>query len=59
MKLSVHFFLSVFVLISSPALYSSDNNKTQLILLGTGTPNADPSRSGPALAISVLSLIHI
>ncbi|NDJ79052.1 MAG: MBL fold metallo-hydrolase [Chloroflexi bacterium] len=24
---------------------------TQLVLLGTGTPNADPDRSGPALAI--------
>ena len=27
--------------------------KTQLILLGTGTPNADPDRSGPSLAIVV------
>lgn len=26
---------------------------TQVILLGTGTPNADPDRSGPALAIVV------
>src|SRR5438045_9718828 len=24
---------------------------TRLVLLGTGTPNADPDRSGPALAI--------
>lgn len=27
--------------------------KTQIILLGTGTPNADPLRSGPAVAIVV------
>jgi len=28
-------------------------SRTQLVLLGTGTPNADPDRSGPALAIVV------
>ena len=28
-------------------------NKTQIVLLGTGTPNADPDRSGPAVAIVV------
>jgi ribonuclease BN (tRNA processing enzyme) len=27
--------------------------RTQLVLLGTGTPNAEPDRSGPALAIVV------
>lgn len=27
--------------------------RTQIILLGTGTPNADPDRSGPAVAIVV------
>ena len=54
MKLSIHFLLLVFILISPSDLHpAADDNKTQLILLGTGTPNADPSRSGPALAISV------
>jgi ribonuclease BN (tRNA processing enzyme) len=28
-------------------------SKTQVVLLGTGTPNADPDRSGPAVAIVV------
>ena len=28
-------------------------SKTQIVLLGTGTPNADPDRSGPAVAIVV------
>ena len=28
-------------------------HKTQIVLLGTGTPNADPDRSGPAVAIVV------
>src|SRR5262249_51034927 len=27
--------------------------RTQIVLLGTGTPNADPDRSGPAVAIVV------
>lgn len=29
------------------------NGSTQIVLLGTGTPNADPDRSGPATAIVV------
>jgi ribonuclease BN (tRNA processing enzyme) len=28
-------------------------SKTQVVLLGTGTPNADPERSGPAVAVVV------
>ncbi len=32
----------------------TDNNKTtKVVLLGTGTPNADPDRSGPSVAIVV------
>ena len=53
MKLIIHCFFSCFLLVSSSALYSTPDNKTRLILLGTGTPNADPNRAGPALAISV------
>jgi ribonuclease BN (tRNA processing enzyme) len=30
-----------------------DQNTTQIVLLGTGTPNADPDRSGPSIAIMV------
>ena len=47
------FFLFNILLVSSSVLYSTPDNKTRLILLGTGTPNADPNRAGPALAISV------
>jgi len=53
MKLIIHCFFSCFLLVSSSSLYSTLDNKTRLILLGTGTPNADPNRAGPALAISV------
>ena len=38
---------------SDSAISQTTSAKTQLILLGTGTPNADPDRSGPSLAIVV------
>jgi ribonuclease Z len=31
----------------------SNQSRTQIVLLGAGTPNADPDRSGPAVAIVV------
>jgi ribonuclease BN (tRNA processing enzyme) len=31
----------------------SQDSRTQVVLLGTGTPNADPDRSGPAVAVVV------
>jgi ribonuclease BN (tRNA processing enzyme) len=56
-------FLSVFVVVLSLAvvtLYSAVGRQvppsashTQVVLLGTGTPRADPQRSGPATAIVV------
>lgn len=33
--------------------------RTRVVLLGTGTPNADPTRSGPAVAVVVDSTIYI
>ncbi|MBU0595629.1 MBL fold metallo-hydrolase [Candidatus Bipolaricaulota bacterium] len=32
---------------------SAQASKTRVVLLGTGTPNADPARSGPSLAVVV------
>ena len=32
---------------------SAARSRSQIVLLGTGTPNADPSRSGPSVAIVV------
>jgi ribonuclease BN (tRNA processing enzyme) len=37
----------------------SDKRTTRLILLGTGTPNAEPSRSGPAAAVVVGEQPHV
>ncbi len=31
----------------------AQQNKTQVVMLGSGTPNADPERSGPAVAVVV------
>jgi len=33
--------------------------RTQLVLLGTGTPNADPDRSGPSLAVVVDGIPYV
>ncbi|KPK66162.1 MAG: hydrolase [Gemmatimonas sp. SG8_38_2] len=35
------------------------NSRTKIVLLGTGTPNADPDRSGPAVAIVVDSTSYL
>ena len=32
---------------------SADSSVTQVVMLGTGTPNADPDRSGPSVAVVV------
>jgi len=34
-------------------IQEQSQTKTQIVLLGTGTPNADPERSGPSVAIVV------
>ncbi|MGH9850103.1 MAG: MBL fold metallo-hydrolase [Blastocatellia bacterium] len=56
MIISLVLWLSLSAPISSQSSSSSASNsqsKTQIALLGTGTPNADPDRSGPAVAIVV------
>jgi ribonuclease BN (tRNA processing enzyme) len=37
----------------APPAAPTATSRTQVVLLGTGTPNAEPDRSGPALAIVV------
>jgi ribonuclease Z len=46
---------SLLLLACAAALFpqSPPSQRTQVVLLGTGTPNADPDRSGPAVAIVV------
>jgi ribonuclease BN (tRNA processing enzyme) len=45
--------LSFFVLIQTVSSAQNPSSKTQIVMLGTGTPNADPDRSGPSVAIVV------
>ena len=52
-------FLVLMFMASDSVKSQSEEKQTQLILLGTGTPNADPERSGPSLAIVVGSNSYI
>ena len=52
-------FLVLMFMASDSVKSQSGETQTQLILLGTGTPNADPERSGPSLAIVVGSNSYI
>ena len=52
-------FLVLMFIASDSVKSQSEETQTQLILLGTGTPNADPERSGPSLAIVVGSNSYI
>jgi len=47
------------LLISTCGLLKAQNTETKLILLGTGTPFADPTKSGPSLAIVVNNTSYI
>ncbi len=47
------------LLISTCGLLKAQNTDTKLILLGTGTPFADPTKSGPSLAIVVNNTSYI
>lgn len=44
---------SILALLPSLPVSAQDAPRTRVVLLGTGTPNADPARSGPATAIVV------
>ena len=40
-------------IVARPTIGQAPQPETKVVLLGTGTPNADPDRSGPAVAIVV------
>ncbi len=50
LALLCHFLIGGLVSVEAKA---QETPRTRLVLLGTGTPNADPERSGPATAIVV------
>jgi len=51
----LHFLLMVVVGLAAmnAVAEAPANSETKVVMLGTGTPNADPERSGPAVAIVV------
>jgi len=54
-------WLACFLAVLATAGFAQEKptSGTKVILLGTGTPNADPSRSGPATAIVVNGSIYL
>jgi len=44
---------------AKPQVKSISDDTARVVLLGTGTPNADPTRSGPALAIVVKGRVYL
>lgn len=54
MRATIAASVCVFVLFTSACFAEYERSEvTRLVMLGTGTPNADPHRSGPAVAIVV------
>ena len=45
--------------IATCGILNAQNSDTKLVLLGTGTPFADPTKSGPSLAIIVNNISYI
>lgn len=51
--------LTVTLLIGTCSFLNAQNTDTKLVLLGTGSPFADPTKSGPSLAIVVNNTSYI
>ena len=53
--------LLAITLLWAPAVAAQavDSSGTRVVLLGTGTPNADPERSGPAVAVIVNGAVYL
>jgi ribonuclease BN (tRNA processing enzyme) len=58
-RLLAFLFLLVIFLRCTEKKQGLSHDRTQVVLLGTGTPNADPDRSGPSLAIVVDDVSYI
>jgi ribonuclease BN (tRNA processing enzyme) len=51
--ISLAIFARIFVPVATLLSVATGAAETKVVLLGTGTPNADPERSGPAVAVVV------
>jgi ribonuclease BN (tRNA processing enzyme) len=52
-------FAAIVLLLFSPAAIAAQTPRTQIVMLGTGTPIPDPDRSGPAVAVVVDSVAYL
>ena len=59
MRLLILIFLASCMLMPVANAQLQPSTITQVVLLGTGTPNVDPERSGPAVAIVVNSVPYL
>jgi ribonuclease BN (tRNA processing enzyme) len=53
------YIYTAILFIGTCSLLNAQNSDTKLVLLGTGTPFADPTKSGPSLAIVVNNTSYI
>ena len=53
------YIFTAILLIGACSLLNAQNTDTKLVLLGTGSPFADPAKSGPSLAIVVNNTSYI
>jgi ribonuclease Z len=53
------FFVDLLAALLAPAFAHSQAPRTQVVMLGTGTPIPDPDRSGPAVAIVVDTVAYL
>jgi ribonuclease Z len=54
---AIRLLIGIFILL--PALAAGQPARTQIVMLGTGTPIPDPDRSGPGVAIVVDSVAYL
>jgi ribonuclease BN (tRNA processing enzyme) len=50
---------TLLLLALAPLPARAQTHRTRVVLLGTGTPNADPDRSGPAVAVVVDTNVYV
>lgn len=58
-RLAVSWTLATTLLASAPVTTSGQASRTQVVMLGTGTPIPDPDRAGPAVAVVVDSVAYL
>ena len=50
---------AIAALVAAPGIVAAQASRTQVVMLGTGTPIPDPDRAGPAVAVVVDSVAYL